>query len=299
MAGRLRIGVQLPEVERHVPWPDYLAMARAAEDVGFDSIWVGDHLLYRGDGREERGPWDAWALLAALAAHTERVRLGPLVACTAFAPPGLLARKAAAVQEVSGGRLVLGLGAGWNETEFRAFGLPFDHRASRFGEAFEIIRRLLAGERVTFEGRFERVQDAVLLPQPVTPPPLMIGSTGERVLRLALPHVAAWNIWYAWFGNTPDGFARENERVSRLLQDAGREPSDVLRSATVFVTLERGRRDRPHTDEVPPLAGSPAAIARGLAELAAAGVDEAILVVSPITEPAIRALGDVLAVLKA
>jgi probable F420-dependent oxidoreductase len=295
----MRIGVQLPEVERHVPWPDYVAMARAAEDVGFDSIWVGDHLLYRGDGREERGPWDAWTLLAALAAHTERVRLGPLVACTALAPPGLLARKAAAVQEVSGGRLVLGLGAGWNETEFRAFGLPFDHRASRFGEAFEIIRRLLAGERVTFEGRFERVQDAVLLPRPVTPPPLMIGSTGERVLRLALPHVAAWNIWYDWFGNTPEGFARENERVSRLLQDAGREPSDVLRSATVFVTLERGRRDRPHTDEVRPLAGSPAAIARGLAELAAAGVDEAILVVSPITEPAIRALGNVLAVRKA
>jgi len=299
MAGRLRVGVQLPEVERHVPWPEYLAMARAAEDVGFDSIWVGDHLLYRDDWREERGPWDAWTLLAALAAHTERVRLGPLVACTAFAPPGLLARKAAAVHEVSGGRLVLGLGAGWNEMEFRAFGLPFDHRASRFGEAFEIIRRLLAGDRVTFEGRFEGVQDAVLLPQPVTPPPMMIGSTGERVLRMALPHVTAWNIWYDWFGNSPEGFARENERVSRLVEDAGRAPSDVLRSATVFVTLERGRRDRPHTDAAPPLSGSPAAIARGLAELGAAGVDEAILVVSPITEPAIRALGDVLAVLNA
>ena len=213
MAGRLRVGVQLPEVERHVSWPEYLAMARAAEDVGFDSIWLGDHLLYRGDGREERGPWDAWTLLAALAAGTERVRLGPLVACTAFAPPGVLARKAAAVQEVSGGRLVLGLGAGWNETEFRAFGIPFDHRASRFGESFEIIRRLLAGERVTFEGRFESVHDAVLLPAPVTRPPLMIGSTGERVLRIALAHVDAWNIWYDWFGNTPEGFA-EGERAA-------------------------------------------------------------------------------------
>jgi alkanesulfonate monooxygenase SsuD/methylene tetrahydromethanopterin reductase-like flavin-dependent oxidoreductase (luciferase family) len=299
MSGRLRVGVQLPEVERHVAWSEYLAMARAAEAVGFDSIWVGDHLLYRDDGREERGPWDAWTLLAALAAHTERVRLGPLVACTAFAPPGLLARKAAAVQEVSGGRLVLGLGAGWNETEFRAFGLPFDHRASRFGEAFEIIRRLLAGDRVTFEGRFERVQNAVLLPKPVMPPSLMIGSTGERVLRMALPHVDAWNIWYDWFGNTPEGFARENARVSQLIQDAGREPADVLRSATVFVTLEPGRRDRPHTDDLRPLAGSPAAIASGLGELAASGVDEAILVVSPITEPTIRALGDVLAALEA
>lgn len=298
MAGRLRVGVQLPEVERHVSWPEYLVMARAAEEVGFDSVWVGDHVLYRGDGREERGPWDAWSLLAALAAGTERVRLGPLVACTAFAPPGLLARKAAAVQEVSGGRLVLGLGAGWNETEFRAFGIPFDHRASRFGESFEIIRRLLAGERVTFEGRFERVYDAVLLPRPVAPLPLMIGSTGERVLRMALAHADAWNVWYDWYGNTPEGFAKENIRVNQLVREAGREPSDVLRSATVFVTLEHGGRDRPHTHDVPPLAGSPEMIASGLADLAAAGVDEAILVVSPITEPAIRALGDALAILK-
>jgi probable F420-dependent oxidoreductase len=298
MAERLRVGVQLPEVERHVPWPEYLAMARAAEDVGFDSVWVGDHLIYRGDGREERGPWDAWTLLAALAAGTERVRLGPLVACTAFAPPGLLARKAAAVQEVSGGRLVLGLGAGWNETEFHAFGIPFDRRASRFEECFEIIRRLLTGERVTFEGRFERVHDAVLLPPPVPPPPLMIGSTGERVLRIALAHADAWNIWYDWYGNTPDGFARENERVSRLVRDSGRAPSAVLRSATVFVTFPDGERDRPHTDDAPPLRGSPASIARRLEELAEAGVDEAILVVSPITEPTIRALGDTLAALR-
>ncbi len=214
-ASRLRVGVQLPEVERRVPWPEYVAMARAAEEVGFDSIWVGDHLLYRDDGRDERGPWDAWSLLGALAAVTDRVRLGPLVACCGFGRAGLLARKAAAIQEISGGRLVLGLGAGWNETEFRAFGVPFDHRASRFGESFEIIRRLLAGERVTFEGRFERVEDAVLLPRPDVPVPLMVGSTGERVLRAALAHADAWNIWYDWYGNTPEGFARENERVSR------------------------------------------------------------------------------------
>src|SRR3954449_6619659 len=115
-AAGLRIGVQLPEVERRVPWPEYLAMARAAEAVGFDSIWVGDHLLYRDDGRDERGPWDAWSLLSALATVTDRVRLGPLVARCSFHRAGLLARKAAAVQEISAGRLVLGLGAGWNET---------------------------------------------------------------------------------------------------------------------------------------------------------------------------------------
>jgi alkanesulfonate monooxygenase SsuD/methylene tetrahydromethanopterin reductase-like flavin-dependent oxidoreductase (luciferase family) len=297
MTKPLDVGVQLPEVERHVPWPEYLAITRTAEEVGFDSVWVGDHLLYRGDGREERGPWDAWTLLAALAAATERIRLGPLVACTAFAAPGLLARKAAAVQEISNGRLVLGLGAGWNETEFRAFGIPFDHRASRFGEAFEIIRRLLVGERVTYEGRFEWAQDAVLLPRPATRVPLMIGSMGERVLRIALPHADAWNVWYDWYGNTPDGFARENALVSRLVREAGREPADVLRSATVFVTLEDGRRDRPHTLAVPPLMGSPEAIATGLADLAAAGVDEAILVVSPMNERVIRSLGEVIATL--
>jgi alkanesulfonate monooxygenase SsuD/methylene tetrahydromethanopterin reductase-like flavin-dependent oxidoreductase (luciferase family) len=293
----MRVGVQLPEVERHVSWPEHLAMARAAEELGFDSVWIGDHHLYRGDGREERAPWDAWSLLAAIAATTESVRLGPLIACTAFAPPGLLARKAAAVQEISGGRLVLGLGAGWNETEFRAFGIPFDHRASRFGEAFEIIRRLLAGERVTFEGRFEQVHDAVLLPRPVPAPPLMIGSIGERVLRLALAHADAWNVWYDWYGNTPEGFAKENARVSQFVRDAGRQPSDVLRTATVFVTLAGGHRDRPHARQTRPLTGSPEAIAAGLLNLAAAGVDEAIVVLSPITERSIRALGDVLAAL--
>jgi alkanesulfonate monooxygenase SsuD/methylene tetrahydromethanopterin reductase-like flavin-dependent oxidoreductase (luciferase family) len=297
MTKPLDVGVQLPEVEREVPWREYLAITRTAEEVGFDSVWVGDHLLYRGDGREERAPWDAWSLLAALATATERVHLGPLVACTAFARPGVLARQAAAVQEISNGRLVLGLGAGWNETEFRTFGIPFDHRASRFEEAFEIIRRLLGGERVTFEGRFERVEDAVVLPRPATRLPLMIGSVGERVLRAALAHVDAWNVWYDWYGNTPDGFAREDARVSRLVREIGREPADVRRSATVFVTVEDGRRDRPHTHDVPPLTGSPGAIAGGLADLADAGVDEAILIVSPINERTIRSLGEMIATL--
>src|ERR1700675_2819057 len=131
MTQRFRVGVQLPEVEREVRWPEYVAMARAAEDVGFDSVWVGDHLLYRDDGRPERGPWEAWTLLAGLAAVTKRVRLGPLVACASFHQPAMLAKMASTVDEVSRGRLVLGLGAGWNQGEFDAFGVPFDHRASR------------------------------------------------------------------------------------------------------------------------------------------------------------------------
>ena len=164
--GRLRVGVQLPEVERDVRWPELRAIARTVEASGYDSIWVGDHMLYRGDARPERGPWDAWSMLAALAASTERVRLGPLVASTAFHPPGLVARMAAAIDEVSAGRFTLGVGTGWNEAEFRAFGIAFENKVARFEEAFTIIRRLLAGERVSFDGRFYRVDDALLLPRP-------------------------------------------------------------------------------------------------------------------------------------
>jgi probable F420-dependent oxidoreductase len=294
MARRLRVGVQLPEVERRVPWTEYVAMARAAEEVGFDSLWVGDHLLYRGDGRPERGPWEAWTLLTGLATVTERVRLGPLVACTAFHVPSVLAKMAATVDEISGGRLVLGLGAGWNEVEFRAFGLPFDHRGARFEEAFEIVRRLLAGERVTFEGRFHRVDDAILLPGPARRPTLMIGSTGDRVLAATLPHVDAWNTWYEFYGNTPEGFAGDNAKATAVAGRVGRDPGGVDRSAAILVVLDRDSEDRPLEEGVVPVEGSAERIAGRLREFGEAGADEVILILSPITETSIRSLGEVL-----
>jgi len=297
MARPLSVGVQLPEVERDVRWPEVVAMARAAEEVGFDSIWLGDHLLYRGDGRPERGPWDAWTMLAALAASTERVRLGSLVACSAFHPPGMLARMAATIDEVSGGRFVLGIGAGWNQTEFDAFGITFAERASRFEEAFEIVRRLLGGERVTFEGRFSRVEDAVLLPEPRRRVPLMVGSNGDRVLRAALPHVDGWNTWYADYGNTPDGFRTLNERVTGLAEDAVRASSDVARSACALVVIDRDAGERPIDGGVVPLEGTAGIVADGIRALAEAGADETILVLSPITERSIRSMGEVLALL--
>lgn len=297
MSRSLRVGVQLPEVEREVRWPEYAAMARAAEDVGFDSIWVGDHLLYRGDGRPERGPWEAWTVLAGLAAVTKRVRLGPLVACTAFHAPAMLAKLAATVDEVSGGRLILGLGAGWNRVEFDAFGLPFDHRASRFEESFEVIRKLLGGERVTVHGRFFETDDAVLLPTPARRPPIMIGSSGERILRAALPHADAWNTWYDLYGNTPEGFASESARVSEAAAAVGREPEAIERSACVHVVLDRSADERPIDPACPPLEGTPQRIAEGLRAMADAGADEVILVVTPITESSIRDLGEVLTAL--
>jgi alkanesulfonate monooxygenase SsuD/methylene tetrahydromethanopterin reductase-like flavin-dependent oxidoreductase (luciferase family) len=280
---RLRVGVQLPEVEREVRWPELRAIAQAAERHGYDSIWVGDHMLYRGEEREERGPWDAWTTLAALAASTQRVRLGPLVAATAFHPPGLIARMAAAIDEISGGRLVLGLGTGWNETEFRAFGIPFDYKVARFEEAFEIIRLLLAGERVTLAGRYYSIEDAVLLPPPARRVPLMVGSAGPRVVAAAAPHADWWNCWYSWYGNTPSGFA----------ELSGRFEGSFKRSACVLVALDGGAGERPLEEDVSPVEA--AALVRHLEALTEAGADEAILVLDPIDEASVAMVAEALA----
>lgn len=288
--------MQLPEVEREVRWPEYAGMALAAEEAGFDSIWVGDHYLYRpGDRRghdlPERGPWEAWSLLSALAAVTQRVALGPLVASAAFHNPAILAKKAATVNEIAGGRLVLGMGAGWNETEFRAFGIPFDRRASRFEEAFEIVRRLLAGERVTFEGRFHHAEDAVLLPPP-TPPRLMTGTEGDRLLRATLPHVDAWNTWFDDTRNSPEGFAERNARITKVAEEVGRDPGEVERSACVLVAVDPSAQERPVDPAFPPVPLE--RLGGHLQGMRDAGADEAILVLGPITESSIRAVAEAL-----
>ncbi len=288
----LRVGLQLPEVEREVRWPEYVAMARAAEDVGFDSVWVGDHYLYRDQQGRERGPWEAWTTLAALAQATERVELGPLVACAGFHRPAILAKLAASVDEISGGRLRVGIGAGWNRTEFDAFGVPYDGRVSRFEEAFDVIRRLLAGEHVTASGRFVQVNDAVLLPAPARQIPLMIGSNSDRMLAAALPYVDTWNTWFDGYGNTPEGFETLDHRISVACVRAGRSPDQVKRSACVLVRLDPRATERPNDPAA--IEGSAEEIATTLRSFADAGADEAILVLNPITEDSIRGLGAVL-----
>jgi probable F420-dependent oxidoreductase len=264
-------------------------MARAAEEVGFDSVWVGDHYLYRDDGRPERGPWEAWTLLAAIAARTERVRLGPLVACLNFHRPVVLAKAAATVDEISGGRLVLAVGAGWNRAEFDAMGIAYDHRASRFEEAFGIVRRLLEGERVSFDGRWQSTDDAVVLPRPARKPAIMVGSTGARVLAATLPHVDAWNTWYDWFGNTPEGFASGNRTIDEACERAGRDPTTVERSACVLVRFPADAGERPAEPGIATI--RPDALAASLRAFDDAGADEVILVLDPITEASIRAVG--------
>lgn len=277
-------------------------MARAAEAVGFDSLWLGDHLLYDLPGGEVRGPWEVWTSLAAIAAVTERVALGPLVASTSFHAPAMLAKQAATVDAISGGRLILGLGAGWNEREYRAFGFAYDHRVSRFEEAFTIIRGLLRDGRIDFDGAYHRVEDCVLDPGPVRPggPPLMLGSIGPRMLRIGLPHVDAWNVWWTDYGNTPEGFASLRARVDDAVAAAGRQPGEVEATAAVLVNLPGavGRR-MGHADGTAtrPVDGSAADIAGHLDAMATAGATHLQLVVDPITRESIETLAETLAIL--
>jgi len=302
-AGRpLEVGVQLPEVERDVRWPEYVAMARRAEELGFDSVWLGDHLLYRFADGSTRGPWEAWTMLAGLAAATSRISIGPLVASTAFHSPQMLAKMAATVDEISGGRLVLGLGAGWNETEFRAFGFPFDHRIDRFEEAFTIIRTLLRDGAIDFDGRYYQARDCELRPRPARPggPPLLIGSRGERMLRIALPHVDAWNVWFSDTGNAPAGVPPLRDLVDRICREVGRDPAAVKRTVAVQVRLTGGS-GRIQGDYAQPtfpvLSGTVEELAEALHAYAREGIAEVQLVLDPITSASIEEFAKVLELL--
>src|SRR5438093_5157134 len=302
MTRPIRIGVQLPEVEREVRWPELLDLARAIDDLGFDGLWVGEHLLYRWPDREPRGPWEAWTLMAALAAATTTVTIGPLVACTSFHNPAMLAKQAATIDEIAGGRFVLGLGAGWSETEFRAFGFPFDHRVDRFEEAFTIIRTLLQEGAIDFDGRYYQARDCELLPRPRPGgPPLLIGSNGPRMLRIALSHAHAWNTWYADTNNTPAGVAPLRAVVDDACRDVGRDPAAIKRTVAVQVRLPGGRGrtmgDTTTTDRIVPLEGPPERMADELQDYAEAGVDEVQAVLDPIDRPSIERFAEVLPLL--
>ncbi|MDQ6850105.1 MAG: LLM class flavin-dependent oxidoreductase [Actinomycetota bacterium] len=291
-----RVGVQLPEVERAVPWPEMVAMAGAAEDAGFDSIWLGDHLLYDLPNGEVRGPWEVWTALAGLASVTERVELGPLVASTSFHTPAMLAKLAATVDAISGGRLILGLGAGWNEREYTAFGFPYDKRVSRFEEGFTIIRELLRSGRSDFRGAYYDVADCVLSPGPVRPggPPLMLGSVSPRMMRIGLPHVDAWNVWWSDYGNDAAEFAVLRTRVDDAVEQAGRAPGEVEATAAVLVQLPDGfgrLMGETYNDRAvrPVLVADLPAHLRAMAD---AGARHLQLVLDPIPVESIEAVGE-------
>jgi alkanesulfonate monooxygenase SsuD/methylene tetrahydromethanopterin reductase-like flavin-dependent oxidoreductase (luciferase family) len=302
MTDQMQVGVQLPEVEREVSWPELRDIARTAEEVGMASVWVGDHLLFRDPETGVRGPWEAWSILAALGEATERVQFGPLVAATSFHNPAMIAKKAATVDEISGGRLVLGLGAGWNRAEYEAFGFPYDHRVSRFDEAFTIIRTLLReGSIESFDGRFYTHRELEILPRARPDMTLMIGSNGPRMLRIAVPHVDVWNSWFTGFDNSVAGLVGLTDRVDAVCAEVGRDPATLERTAAVLVQFERGSGRIAGSGERPvvrPITGSRTEMAEALAGFAGAGIGHLQAVLDPIDARSVAELAEVVSLIR-
>jgi alkanesulfonate monooxygenase SsuD/methylene tetrahydromethanopterin reductase-like flavin-dependent oxidoreductase (luciferase family) len=327
----LQIGLFLPSVAGFMDgatarWSDLLAMAEHAAAVGFDALWLADHFWFRGgeiradilkglglpvqpttEQDAPLGAWEAWSLLAALAAAVPRVNLGTIVTCTSYRHPALLAKMADTVEEISGGRLILGLGAGDSAFEHRAYGYAFDHRVSRFEEALTIIRTLLREGQCDFAGTYYQVRDCELRPRGPRRqgPPILIGTlaTGRRMLRLAVEQADLWNGWLAAGRSLPDVLPPVLAAVDRACAEHGRDPATLLRSVAVRVTvLEQAE------SSIDPTRGSadPGAVAiRGSAEEIAdvlgafvrMGISSMQVVLVPNTRAGIEAFAPVLALL--
>jgi probable F420-dependent oxidoreductase len=266
----MKIGALLPLTDLDGPggsrWPTIRELAVTAEQAGLDSLWAYDHLLFRMPGEDEGGPHEPLAMLAAVAAVTSRVDLGTIVLGTGFRAPGITAKMAVAIDEVSDGRLILGIGAGWHEPEYAAFGYPFDHRVGRFEEFLAVTLPLLRGERVSFSGEWHRARDAVLLPPPPRGTrlpgrmPILIAGKGERMLRLTARHADAWNA--AWFGLPNERFHQRRADLLAACAAEGRDPASI--EVTVGLTIDAAApaEGRPMADNA--LAPDVDAVARAL-----------------------------------
>jgi alkanesulfonate monooxygenase SsuD/methylene tetrahydromethanopterin reductase-like flavin-dependent oxidoreductase (luciferase family) len=300
-----RLGIVLPEGEgdmggRTARWTDYAAMARTAEAMGFDSIWFPDHLLYLEDATTTppQGAWECWSMLAGLAAITERVELAPLVTATGYRNPALLAKIADAVDEISGGRLVLALGAGWQDPEYRAFGFPADHKVGRFEEALTIIHGLLRNGAIDHEGTYYQVRDCELRPRGPRAGgiPILVGANGPRMLRLTARFADRWNTWLASGSSSIDEFRPDDAALDAACVEAGRDPATVERSVSVLVDPVGGTpipaSMSPATAR--PISGPPAVIAGAIRAFGSLGVGHIQLYPLPNTVDGIRRLEPVL-----
>ena len=256
----MKIGVVINHMQsepsgRAPGYADMRTMAQAAEAGGLDSIWLFDHLLFRYQPEETIGIWECWTLLSALAEATERVELGTLVLCNPFRNPALLAKMAHTLDEVSGGRVLLGVGAGWHQPEFDAFGYSFERRVDRFEEALQILSPLLRGEQVDFKGTHYRAENCVIAPTGPRPDgiPLLVGAGGPRMLRLVARYADQWNT--AWLGN-PQGLAERLERIRAACAEVGRDPATL--AVTVGVQVAYPDLGPANTMAKEPLTGSAA-----------------------------------------
>lgn len=231
----MQVGLVLLIEGKEQTFPRYTEirqLAHEAEAAAFDSLWFYDHLLFQ----EESGPkgqWECFTFLTALAEATQQIKLGTLVACTPFRNPALLAKIASALDEVSQGRFILGLGAGWNEAEFKAFGYPFDHRVDRLEEALQIIRPLLQEGKVDFRGCYHAAPDCVNLPtRPLPGPPLLLGANGPRMLRLAARYADSINTGFDL--NNPE---TSKAKIAAACQAEGRDPATLALTTTMWAAF--------------------------------------------------------------
>jgi probable F420-dependent oxidoreductase len=250
---------------------DVLEDVRGAEANGWYGVWLADHYMPNtGDTTPARGDvYECWALLPALAAVTERVRIGTLVSPTSIHHPALLAKRAATIDQLSGGRFVLGLGAGWQLNEHHAYGIelePPGKRVSRFEEAITIVRSMLADDTTTFSGEFYDFIDAPADPKPVQAPlPLLVGTRGPRMLRITARHANEWNTWHA-----PD-LADRIQALAQACEKTGRDPATMWRSVNALIDLG-GSAPSGRT-----LGGSAQQLIDQLGQYAGLGFDEFIL----------------------
>jgi probable F420-dependent oxidoreductase len=234
----VKIGVIVPAAASDASgarpsWPAIRSFAQSAEAHGLDSVWMYDHFFHKPSDGPIDGQLEAWTVVSAVAAATERVQIGTLVLCSSFRSPALVAKMAATADEVSGGRLILGLGAGWHDAEYDAFGFPKDRRVDRFEEALRIVVPLVHGESVTFDGRYHQARDAVLEPAPVRRIPVLVAAVRPRMLRLTARYADAWNT--AWFGS-PDARLRERlEHLDAALAAEGRDLETLERTVGIEV----------------------------------------------------------------
>jgi probable F420-dependent oxidoreductase len=295
----MRVGVVMPIAEEDATriTPSYAeirAIARQAETAGFDSIWIYDHLLFRFPDQPAGGIWEAWTLLVALAEATERVDLGTIVLCAPFRNPAVLAKMADTLDEISGGRLILGLGAGWHQPEFDAFGVPFDHKVDRFEEALQIIVPLLREGRVDFTGRYYSAPNCELRPRGPSArgPEILVASFKPRMLRLTARYADSWNT--AWLGQ-PTSLPQRRAALEAACAAESREPSTL--AVTVGVTVqyaEKGKPLEPPPDPDKALFGSAEEVAAGLRAYAEQGVAHVICGLEPTTPDSLAWLAQAL-----
>lgn len=273
---------------------DIQAMAQAAEQIGSDSLWLPDHLIFRFPGRDEQGTWEAFTMLGALASVTQRVEFGPLVAATSFREPALLAKMADTLDMISEGRFILGLGAGWHQPEYAAFGYPYDHLAGRFEEALQIIVPLLREGHVDFQGKYYRVENCLLRPRGPTPggPRILIGARQPRMLRLVARYADAWNtVWHI----DPEVVKERYDGFKQACADVGRDPAAIeLTAGTIVQLLKPGEAPKEKV-----IAGTPEEIAQKLRGFADVGVKHLMVVLDPSGVEAIEQFGRVIELLHA